>query len=163
MPLSKAIWGFLKITLKFSFIFSLFLGYPPHTPVTRVIDGGEPSEFKSLFKNWRDKDATTKLTFSRRISMTTVQTKFDAQVLHQNPQMASESGMVDDGKSAKEVYRVDNFDLVQVPEEDYGKFYSGDCYVILYAYNDGRKDNYIIYYWLVRYTHVLWSHRGLAT
>ena len=58
--------------------------------------------------------------------------------------------MVDDGKSAKEVYRVDNFDLLQVPEEDYGKFYSGDCYVILYAYNDGRKDNYIIYYWLVR-------------
>ena len=117
-----------------------------------MIDGGEPSEFKSLFKNWRDKDATTKLTFSRRISMTTVQTKFDAQVLHQNPQMASESGMVDDGQSAKEVYRVDNFDLVQVSQEDYGKFYSGDCYVILYAYNDGRKDNYIIYYWLVRYT-----------
>ena len=124
--------------------------------MTRVIDGGEPSEFKSLFKHWRDKDATTKLTFSRRISMTTVQTKFDAQVLHQNPQMASESGMVDDGKSAKEVYRVDNFDLLQVPEEDYGKFYSGDCYVILYAYNDGRKDNYIIYYWLVR--SYIWGH-----
>ena len=40
--------------------------------------------------------------------------------------MASESGMVDDGQSAKELYRVDNFDLVQVPEEDYGKFYKGD-------------------------------------
>ena len=134
----------------FSIFLGVFLGYASHTPVTRVIDGGEPSEFKSLFKNWRDKDATTKLTFSRRISMTTVQTKFDAQVLHQNPQMASESGMVDDGQSAKEVYRVDNFDLVQVSQDDYGKFYSGDCYVILYAYNDGRKDNYIIYYWLVR-------------
>ena len=63
--------------------------------------------------------------------------------------MAAESGMVDDGQSAKEVYRVDNFDLVQVPEEDYGKFYSGDCYVVLYAYNDGRRDCYLIYYWLV--------------
>ena len=84
-----------------------------------MIDGGEPSEFKSLFKNWRDKDATTKLTFSRRISMTTVQTKFDAQVLHQNPQMASESGMVDDGQSAKEMKRFDNFYFVQVSEEDY--------------------------------------------
>ena len=62
---------------------------------------------------------------------------------------AAESGMVDDGKSVKEVYRVDHFDLVQVPEEEYGKFQSGDCYVVLYAYNDGRKDNYIIYYWLV--------------
>ena len=44
---------------------------------------------------------------------------------------------------------MDHFDLVQVPEEEFGKFYSGDCYVILYAYNDGRKDCYIIYYWLV--------------
>ena len=34
--------------------------------------------------------------------------------------------MVDNGQSAKELYRVDNFDLVQVPEEDYGKFYKGD-------------------------------------
>ena len=83
------------------------------------------------------------------MSTTTVQTKFDAKILHDNPMMAAETGMVDDGKSAKEVYRVNNFDLVQVPEEEYGKFYSGDCYVILYAYNDGRKDCYIIYYWLV--------------
>ena len=34
--------------------------------------------------------------------------------------------MLDNGQSAKELYRVDNFDLVQVPEEDYGKFYKGD-------------------------------------
>ena len=40
--------------------------------------------------------------------------------------MASESGMLDNGQSAKELYRVDNLDLVQVPEEDYGKFYQGD-------------------------------------
>ena len=69
--------------------------------------------------------------------------------------MAAESGMVDDGQSAKEVYRVDNFDLVQVPEEDYGKFYSGDCYVVLYAYNDGRRDCYLIYYWLVSILYIV--------
>ena len=59
--------------------------------------------------------------------------------------------MIDDGKSAKEVYRVDNFDLVEVAEEDYGKFYSGDCYVVLYAYTVNNRDNYIIYFWLVGY------------
>ena len=37
----------------------------------------------------------------------------------------------------------------QVREEDYGKFYSGDCYIVLYAYNNGGKDCYLIYYWLV--------------
>ena len=60
--------------------------------------------------------------------------------------------MIDDGKSAKEVYRVDNFDLVEVAEEDYGKFYSGDCYVVLYAYTVNNRDNYIIYFWLVGYS-----------
>ena len=57
--------------------------------------------------------------------------------------------MVDDGTGAKEIFRVDHFDLVQVPDEDHGKFYSGDCYVILYAYVSGGKDQFIIYFWLV--------------
>ena len=35
----------------------------PDTPVTRVIDGGEPSEFKTLFKAWRDAEEIT--TFNR--------------------------------------------------------------------------------------------------
>lgn len=78
-----------------------------------------------------------------------VQTKFDAQALHERPKLAAETRMVDDGKGAKEVFRVDNFDLLQVAEQDEGKFYSGDCYVILYAYNNGNKDSYMIYYWLV--------------
>ena len=33
--------------------------------------------------------------------------------------MTSESGMVDDGQSAKEMKRFDNFYFVQVSEEDY--------------------------------------------
>ena len=72
-----------------------------------------------------------------------------------NPFQAAESGMIDDGKSAKEIYRVDNFDLVEVPEEDYGKFYSGDCYVVLYAYTANNRDNYIIYFWLVCFNPIL--------
>lgn len=28
--------------------------YPAGTPVTRVIDGAEPTEFKMLFTDWRD-------------------------------------------------------------------------------------------------------------
>ena len=43
-----------------------------------------------------------------------MQTKFDAQTLHDKPAMAASSRMVDDGKGAKEVFRVDNFDLLQV-------------------------------------------------
>jgi hypothetical protein len=34
-------------------------GLPSHTAVTRVIDGGEPVDFKQLFTSWRNKDQTT--------------------------------------------------------------------------------------------------------
>jgi hypothetical protein len=34
-------------------------GYPSHTAVTRVIDGGEPVDFKQLFSSWRTKDQMT--------------------------------------------------------------------------------------------------------
>ena len=44
---------------------------------------------------------------------------------------------------------MENFDLVQVDEEDENKFYSGDAYVVLYAFNNGSRDSYMIYYWLV--------------
>ena len=43
-----------------------------------------------------------------------VQTKFDAKTLHEKPAVAATTRMVDDGKGAKEVFRVDNFDLLQV-------------------------------------------------
>lgn len=82
-----------------------------------------------------------------------VQTKFDATSLHQRTDVASEARMVDDGTGMKEVFRVDNFDLVQVQDGMAGKFYSGDCYVILYAYSNGSSDSYLIYFWLVGYLH----------
>jgi hypothetical protein len=64
--------------------------------------------------------------------------------------------MVDDGTGKKDIFRIDNFDLVQVPVEDYGKFYSGDCYVILYTYNKEGRTRYIIYFWLVSYVRRLY-------
>ena len=57
--------------------------------------------------------------------------------------------MVDDGRGTKEVFRVEKFNLVPIPKEDYGKFYSGDCYVILYTYKVKNQDKHIIYFWLV--------------
>ena len=77
-----------------------------------------------------------------------MQTRFDAKTMVDNPKVSASTGMVDDGTGVKEVFRVEMFDLVEVPEEQHGVFFAGDCYVILYAYSDGKKDCYIIYYWL---------------
>ena len=70
--------------------------------------------------------------------------------------------MVDDGTGAKEIFRVDHFDLAPVPDEDHGKFYSGDCYVVLYAYDTRGKDQFIIYFWLVSYNSQLIFNRNIV-
>lgn len=126
-------------------------GYQAHTNVSRVVDGAEPMEFKALFKAWRDKYETTgvgkKYSVGRGVAKV-VQVKFDAKTLHERPEVAAEARMVDDGSGTKETFRVENFDLVQVDEEDENNFYSGDAYVVLYAFHNGTRDSYMIYYWL---------------
>ena len=76
-------------------------------------------------------------------------TTFDAATLHEQPKLAAESGMVDDGSGKKEIFRVENMELVPVPESLHGKFFAGDCFVINYSYLVGSAEHNILYYWLV--------------
>ena len=55
----------------------------------------------------------------------------------------------DDGKGTKEIFRVQNFDLVPLDEGVYGKFFGGDSYVIKYSYEKGGGLGHIIYFWQV--------------
>lgn len=124
--------------------------YPVNTNVIRVIDGGEPAEFKTLFRDWKNRDQTVGLGNRNSTSniAKTVQVKFDVTSLHENPKSAAKSGMVDDGTGTKEIYRIINNELSAVPVYDHGKFFAGDCYVINYSYKAGGTDQNIIYYWL---------------
>jgi len=125
-------------------------GYPPTTNVLRVIDGGEPSEFKSLFRAWKDRDQTTGMGSAHSVGKIAQvkKTTFDAATLHEQPKLAAESGMVDDGSGKKEIFRVENMELVPVPESLHGKFFAGDCFVINYSYLVGSAEHNILYYWL---------------
>lgn len=46
-------------------------------------------------------------------------------------------------------FRIKNFDLIELPEEEHGEFFSADCYIVLYAYSSISSENYVIYYWIV--------------
>ncbi|XP_037091154.1 advillin-like [Pollicipes pollicipes] len=129
-------------------------GYPSHTPVTRVIDGGEPPEFRSLFRQWRERGTSVGLgrQFSAGSVAKVAQNRFDAAMLHNNRALAARTQMVDDGSGQKQVWRVENFDLAEVPESGHGKFYGGDCYVVQYTYRVSGRDHWIIYYWLGAYS-----------
>ena len=56
---------------------------------------------------------------------------------------------MDDGSGNITIWRIENFQKVAVAKEQYGQFYSGDAYIILYEYKDKRNtDRSIIYFWL---------------
>nr|CAD7262170.1 unnamed protein product [Timema shepardi] len=125
-------------------------GYPNNTPVTRVVDGGEPVEFKILFTSWKERSLMSTLqpkSNSARLSMS-ILTRLDAGTLHENPQIAAASQLVDNGSGDTEVWRVEDSALVQVPRKIYGVFFTEDCYVVHYKYFTGTIERHIVYYWL---------------
>jgi len=47
------------------------------------------------------------------------------------------------------VWRINGSAKTPVPQEDIGKFYSGDCYIVLYAYHSGdKKEDYFLSCWM---------------
>lgn len=63
--------------------------------------------------------------------------------------MASHPEFERAGKEAGlQVWRVENMDLAPVPESLYGRFYTGDAYVVLNSTSNRRGDlQYDLHYW----------------
>eukprot|EP00049_Salpingoeca_infusionum_P017156 m.351941 g.351941 ORF g.351941 m.351941 type:complete len:836 (+) comp16405_c0_seq1:595-3102(+) len=122
-------------------------GYPNHTPVTRVVEFGETPLFKQNFPGWKEPNALLPgQTGQRKKSF--VKKSFSAATLHTRAEREKAS-LPDDGKGKLEVWRIENFEMAPVPKEQYGHFFSGDSYVMLYTYiPEGKtKEEYIIYFW----------------
>ncbi|XP_032387216.1 scinderin like b isoform X2 [Etheostoma spectabile] len=123
-------------------------GYSAKTQIQVLPAGAEPTLFKQFFSDWRDKDQTTgpsKAFTIGRIAKVE-QVPFDASTLHSNKAMAAQHGMVDDGKGKVQIWRVEG-EKVPVDPSSYGHFYGGDCYLILYSYRQGAREQHIIYTW----------------
>ncbi|KAE8293809.1 Adseverin Gelsolin-like protein Scinderin [Larimichthys crocea] len=123
--------------------------YPPNTQIRVMPAGGETTVFKQFFFNWLDKDETTGPSQAYIIgSIARVeQIPFDASKLHSNTSMAAQHGMVDDGSGKVQIWRVEEGDKAAVDPSTYGQFFGGDCYLVLYSYNDGGREKHIIYTW----------------
>lgn len=123
--------------------------YPPHVQVTKIHESAEPTEFKALFHIWEKQVLPGAPPKQNRIART-VQTKFDAATMHSNPQVARETGMVDDGTGTKVIYRIERqdntYEMVELKKFT-NELYGGDSYVILYTYELNGRNHYIIYYW----------------
>ena len=73
-----------------------------------------------------------------------------AHLHHENRRRLAKSGgtclgfMPDDSKGSKDIFRVEEMELVPLETDKYGWFFGGDSYLIKYSYG---TDNHIIYFW----------------
>ncbi|XP_029444229.1 villin-like protein [Rhinatrema bivittatum] len=128
-------------------------GYPATTNVEVMNDGAESAMFKQLFQNWRDAEETQGIGKTHSVGKIAkvAQEKFDVTQLYARPELAAEQRMVDDASGKVEVWRIENLDIKEVDPSTYGRFYGGDCYLVLYTYLKSGKPNYILYMWLGRH------------
>ena len=73
---------------------------------------------------------------------------FDVNTMHKHGHR-EEDRMPDNARGTVQIWRVEDYELVDWPRNRYGIFFQGDSYVILYTYRKGNQEHYIIYFWLV--------------
>ena len=68
---------------------------------------------------------------------------------------------IDDAQGAVQVWRVEEFEkhLITDPSQ-HGIFYSGESYVVLYAYRSRGREQYVVYFWQGRHSSI--SERGAS-
>ena len=129
---------------------------PLWTPVSLVIDQGETAEFKSYFFAWEPlaKPRDWSQPASSGIAKAVEQKEIDVTSLASGAsatqsRLRSQSLQVDDGSGKTEVWRIENMEKVEVPDDQFGQFYSGDSYIVLYTYRpEGKsRDAYMLYFW----------------
>lgn len=122
----------------------------------RLIEGGETAPFKQYFSTWRDRG----MTHSRIIRAANDNDSdtaeddedFDPSILHALKKSGGRAlgFMPDNGGGELKVWRIEDFDVVEVDPSMYGMFFGGDCYIVLYKYANKRGgQGDILYYWLV--------------
>ncbi|KAL8140819.1 hypothetical protein V2J09_006840 [Rumex salicifolius] len=139
---------------------------PKATCISRVIQGYESHSFKSHFDSWPAGSAIPGADEGRGKVAALLKQKGagvkcatkGAPVNEEVPPLLVAGGKI-------EVWRVDGSAKISVPKEDIGKFYSGDCYIILYSYHSGdKKDDYYLCWWIGKDSiesfvelHIMWN------
>ncbi|KAL0544138.1 hypothetical protein IC582_019250 [Cucumis melo] len=122
---------------------------PRSTHITRLIQGYETHSFKSNFGSWPAGSAASGAEEGRgKVAALLKQQGVGIKGMSKNTQANEEVPPLLEGGGKLEVWCINEDTKTPVPSEDVGKFYSGDSYIVLYAYHSGeRKEDYILYTW----------------
>ncbi|PIA48472.1 hypothetical protein AQUCO_01400812v1 [Aquilegia coerulea] len=122
---------------------------PKSTRITRIIQGYEPHSFKTNFESWPT-GATTSGTEDGRgkVAALLKQQGVGAKVTKGAPVNEDIPPLLEKGGKI-EVWCINGSAKTPIAKEDIGKFYSGDCYIVLYTYHSSeRKEDYYLSIWI---------------
>jgi len=127
-------------------------GLPKWTKIVRIVQNAETATFKQYFDTWSEPQEKSS-GLSRMYSVEAI-AEWDVGSLHaeNSRRLAKSAGsaigfMPDDSLGTKEIFRIEDFEMVPLDEGKYGLFFGGDSYVIKYSYEKEGRPAYIVYFW----------------
>lgn len=123
---------------------------PKSTRVTRLIQGYETHSFKSNFESWPSGSAPSAPEEGRgKVAALLKQQGVGLKGLAKTSTATEEVPPLLEENGKIEVWRINGSAKTPVPKEDIGKFYSGDCYIVLYTYHSSeKKEDYYLSCWI---------------
>ncbi|KAK3147206.1 hypothetical protein QOZ80_3BG0279450 [Eleusine coracana subsp. coracana] len=125
---------------------------PKTTRITQVIQGYENHTFKSKFESWPVSNAAGNASAEEgrgKVAALLKQkgdvkgaSKSSAPVHEDVPPLLESAGKL-------EVWCINGNGKTALEKEEIGKFYSGDCYVVLYTYHSGdKREEFYLTFWI---------------
>ncbi|XP_022742884.1 villin-2-like isoform X2 [Durio zibethinus] len=123
---------------------------PKTTRMTRVIQGYETNSFKSNFDSWPAGSAAPGGEEGRgKVAALLKQQGVGVKGMSKSAPVNEEVPPLLESGGKMEVWCINGSAKTPMTKEDIGKFYSGDCYIVLYTYHSGdRKEDYFLCCWI---------------
>ncbi|VFQ86165.1 unnamed protein product [Cuscuta campestris] len=122
---------------------------PKSVKITQLIQGHETHSFKIEFDSWSSGSASEPEEGRGKVAAFLKQQGGGIKASIKSAPAKEEAPPLLDGGGKLEVWCINENAKTSVPKEDVGKFYSGDCYVVLYSYHSHHdKEDYYLCWWI---------------
>jgi hypothetical protein len=121
-------------------------GRPAHIPIERLAEGGETAMFKSFFENF-DPPMTPDMVKAPSGNVAGMPEERSVDFAAMHSKISADEAPLSSDAGKLTIWRIEDFEKVEVPEEKYGQFYGGDSYIVLYTYMDRNRECHMIYFW----------------
>lgn len=122
------------------------------TRIIQIIQGYETHSFKSIFGSWPLGSGTGSSGSEEgkgKVAALLKQQGVDVKGGTKNAPINEEIPPLFEGGGKVEVWRINGSAKTPIPKNEIGKFYGGDCYIVLYTYHSGdRKEEYFLACWV---------------